>query len=369
VIEADPAWQIVVLPCERGATSLKPPEQGDQIKMRVLVTGGAGYIGSVVSEELMREGHEVVVYDNLYNGHLCAVAEGAPFILGDLNDGKALSDALKTYAIEAVIHLAADSQACESTSNPSKYYRNNLMTGLSLLDSMRECGVGRIIFSSTAAVYGETRNRPVRESDHASPASPFGESKLAFERALEWYGKAYGICPISLRHFNTAGASRRCGESHEPETHLIPVALQVAAGRRKFVDLYGSDYPTPDGTCVRDYVHVVDLARAYALALRAGSDCSGAFNIGCGAGYSVREVIEAAREVTGMDIPVRECARRAGDPAVLIADGEKSQRELGWKPVMLNLREIIMSAWVWMIEHPYGYERSAFWMRAVDGAA
>lgn len=334
--------------------------------MRVLVTGGAGYIGSVVSEQLVSDGHEVVVYDNLYKGHIGAVVEGAPFIQADLMDGVTLRDTLKSYGIEAVIHMAADSLVGESVLNPSKYFRNNLVAGLSLLDAMAECGVGRIVFSSTAAVYGEPAKQPIEESDPTSPTNPYGESKLAFERALRWYESAYGIRYASLRYFNAAGASQKYGESHEPETHLIPIVLQAAAGRRQFVEVYGEDYPTRDGTCVRDYIHVIDLARAHILALGILDHRSEIYNLGCGGeGYTVREVIDAAREVTGAEIPVRMGPRRPGDPAVLIASSEKIKRDLSWSPEMQDLRGIIASAWDWMLEHPNGYENYTLW--AQDG--
>jgi len=325
--------------------------------MRVLVTGGAGYIGSVVSEELVRDGHDVVVYDNLYKGHLGAVVEGAAFIQADLMDSPALRDTLNTFGIEAVIHMAADSLVGESVLNPSKYFRNNFVAGLSLLDAMVECNVKRIVFSSTAAVYGEPLKQPIEESDPTSPTNPYGESKLAFERALKWYDNAHGIRYSSLRYFNAAGASAKYGESHEPETHLIPIVLQAAAGRREFVEVYGDDYPTSDGTCVRDYIHVVDLGRAHILSLGILDERSEVYNLGCGGdGYTVREVIETAREVTGVDIPVRMGPRRPGDPAVLIASSDKIKRDLHWSPTMQDLRSIITSAWNWMLEHPSGYE-------------
>ena len=333
--------------------------------MRVLVTGGAGYIGSVVSEELVRDGHEVVVYDNLYKGHLGAVVDGVPFIQADLTDGRTLRDTLKNYEVEAVIHMAADSLVGESVHNPSKYFRNNFVAGLELLDAMNECGVRKIVFSSTAAVYGEPQKQPIEETDPTSPTNPYGESKLAFERALNWYEQAYGIRYASLRYFNAAGASKRCGESHEPETHIIPIVLQAALGKRNVVDVFGDDYPTRDGTCVRDYVHVIDLARAHILALGILDQRSDIYNLGCGGeGYTVREVIEAARDVAALEIPVQVAPRRGGDPAVLIASSEKIKRDLNWSPAMQDLREIIASAWSWMLEHPSGYEAYGDWAKA-----
>jgi len=333
--------------------------------MRVLVTGGAGYVGSVVSEELVRDGHEVVVYDNLYKGHLGAVVDGVPFIQADLMDAHTLRDTLKNYEVEAVIHMAADSLVGESVHNPSKYFRNNFVAGLELLDAMNECGVRKIVFSSSAAVYGEPLKQPIEEADPTSPTNPYGESKLAFERALRWYDQAYGIRYASLRYFNAAGASSRCGESHEPETHIIPIVLQAALGKRNAVDVFGDDYPTRDGTCVRDYVHVIDLARAHILALGILDQRSEIYNLGCGGeGYTVREVIEAAREVTALEIPVQVAPRRGGDPATLIASSEKIKRELNWSPAMQDLREIIASAWAWMLEHPAGYEAFGNWTKA-----
>jgi UDP-glucose 4-epimerase len=327
-----------------------------RIGVRVLVTGGAGYIGSVVTEELIKDGHEVVVYDSVYKGHRGAVVEGATFVEGDLTDGELLRGTLREHGTEAVIHMAADSLVGESVVNPSKYYRNNVTAGLALLDAMREGGVGRLVFSSTAAVYGEPEKQPIEETDPLQPTNPYGETKLAFERALPWYEKAHGIHSASLRYFNAAGATARCGEDHDPETHLIPIVLQAAAGRRAHVEVYGDDYPTRDGTCVRDYIHVVDLARAHVLALSILGERSAVYNLGCGGeGYTVKEVIDTARAVTGRDIAVRVGARRAGDPAMLVASSARIRRELGWSPQSQDLRAIIESAWTWMGSHPDGY--------------
>jgi UDP-glucose 4-epimerase len=317
--------------------------------MRVLVTGGAGYIGSVVTEQLVNDDHDVVVYDSLYKGHREAVVSGARFIKADLRDKETLVETLRDAKIEAVIHMAADSLVGESYVNPAKYYDNNLKTGLVLLDAMREAQVQQIVFSSTAAVYGEPEKQPIEEIDPTNPTNPYGESKLSFERAMHWYDRAYGLRYASLRYFNAAGASEKCGELHDPETHLIPIALQTAAGKRTHVEIFGDDYPTQDGTCVRDYIHVIDLARAHIMALNVLSEGSRVYNLGCGgAGYSVRQVIDTAREVTGKDIPTKITTRRAGDPAVLIASSEKIKRELGWKPMHQDLRVIIESAWTWM---------------------
>jgi UDP-glucose 4-epimerase len=315
--------------------------------MRVVVTGGAGYIGSVVSEQLVSDGHEVVVYDNLSKGHRDAVVSGARFVEGDLHDAEKLRETLN--GINAVIHMAAFSLVGESVESPSKYYDNNVVAGLVLLDAMRDCGVKRIVFSSTAATYGEPEAQPILESAPTSPTNPYGESKLAYERAMHWYERAYGLRYASLRYFNAAGASEQCGEDHDPETHIIPITLQVAAGKRSHVEIYGDDYPTEDGTCVRDYIHVIDLARAHILALDVLNERSAIYNLGCGGdGYSVREVADTARRVTGKDIPVRMGPRRPGDPAVLIASSDKIKSELGWQPQFQDLGVIIESAWRWM---------------------
>jgi UDP-glucose 4-epimerase len=324
--------------------------------MRVLVTGGAGYIGSVVTEELLRDGHEVVVYDNLSKGHRGAVVAGAELVEADLLDGGRLRGAFKEQGTEAVIHMAAASLVGESVTNPSKYYLNNVLAGLSLLDAMNEAGVRRLVFSSTAAAYGEPEKQPIEETDATVPTNPYGQTKLAFEHALPWYERAYGIRSASLRYFNAAGATEACGEVHDPETHLIPIVLQAAAGRRTHVEVYGDDYPTRDGSCVRDYVHVVDLARAHVLALSVLDDRSAVYNLGCGGeGYTVNEVIEVARAVTGRPVEARTAPRRAGDPAVLVASSEKIRRELGWSPQFQDLRAIVQSAWAWMQAHPEGY--------------
>lgn len=316
--------------------------------MRVLVTGGAGYIGSVATEELLRARHSVVVYDNLSKGHREAVPKEAEFIQGDLLDKAALAGALKRHGVEAVVHMAAASLVGESVTAPAKYYEQNVVAGLTLLDAMRELALKALVFSSTAAVYGEPEEQPIEESDPTRPTNPYGQTKLAFEQALRWYEGAYGLRAISLRYFNAAGASEQSGERHSPETHLIPLILQAAAGQRPDVTVFGRDYPTPDGTCIRDYVHVVDLARAHVLALEglSGGRPSAAYNLGCGgAGYSVQEVIDCARRVTDRAFRVAEGPRRAGDPAVLVASSERIMRELGWRPERQSLEEMIGSAW------------------------
>jgi UDP-glucose 4-epimerase len=316
--------------------------------MRILVTGGAGYIGSVVVEELLASGQSAVVYDNLSLGHRESVLSGAEFIQGEIQDRQALEGSLKKYEIDAVIHLAANALVGESCQNPAKYYANNLVTGLALLESMRATGVSRLVLSSTAAVYGESQNPLLHESDPTCPTNPYGETKLAFERACYWYEQAYGMRFVSLRYFNAAGATKLCGEQHDPETHLIPIILQAAAGQRPQVEIFGGDYPTPDGTCVRDYIHVSDLAQAHVLALEYMKRSSGIFNLGSGGGHSVMEVVEAARKVTGREIPARVGPRRPGDPAVLVASSEKIKREMRWVPEKQDLQTIIASAWEWM---------------------
>lgn len=328
--------------------------------MRVLVTGGAGYIGSIVNQELARAGHSVVVYDSLYKGHASAVPAGTPLVKADLLDREALTSALREHGIEAVVHMAADSLVGESITDPAKYYRNNLQAGLALLDCMRERGVRRIVFSSTAAVYGQPAKQPIEENDPVTPVNPYGETKLAFEHALRWFSEAYALRYVSLRYFNAAGASPEFGEWHTPETHLIPLVLETALGKRRELEIFGDDYPTRDGTCLRDYIHVIDLAVAHVMALDAMSEgarpTGRVFNLGCGGdGYTVREVVEVARRITGREIPVRISARRAGDPAMLVASSDMIRKELGWRPKFQDLSTIIGDAWRWRQSHPEGY--------------
>jgi UDP-glucose 4-epimerase len=318
--------------------------------VRVAVTGGAGYIGSVVTEVLLHDGHDVIVIDNLCKGHREAVDPAAAFADLDLGETVKVADALSTFEVDAVIHMAAHSLVGESVANPAKYYANNVSAGLSLLEAMRAANVSRLVFSSTAAVYGEPAKQPIEESDPTQPTNPYGETKLAFERTLGWFAAAYGLSSVSLRYFNAAGATARHGEDHDPETHLIPLVLRAASGHLPFVTVFGNDYPTPDGTCIRDYIHVEDLARAHVLALGAldrDGTCE-AYNLGCGGrGYSVREVIDTAARVTGKPVPEKIAARRAGDPAVLIASSERIRCDLDWTPRHVDLQDIIESAWKW----------------------
>src|SRR5437763_3800366 len=324
--------------------------------MRVLVTGGAGYIGSVVTEELLNDGHDVVVYDSLYKGHRGAVDQRAKFVKADLNDANQLGAAFTLNQIEAVIHMAADSLVGESVQNPAKYYQNNVVNGLKLLDAMRECDVRKLVFSSTAAVYGEPEKQPIEESDPTKPTNPYGETKLTFEQTLPERERDFGLRYASLRYFNAAGATKQFGEWHDSETHLIPLVLQAANGTRADVQIFGNDYPTRDGTCIRDYIHVIDLARAHILALNILDERSAIYNLGSGGdGYTVKEVIDTAREVTGREIKTRVTPRRAGDPAALIASSDKIKRELGWKPHFQDLRLIVQSAWDWLSANPRGY--------------
>ncbi len=313
--------------------------------MRLLVTGGAGYIGSVVTAQLVEEGHEVTVLDDLSTGHADAVPAGARFVRGTIGEADTLLGESFT-GFDAVLHFAAKSLVGESVERPGLYWSNNLGGTLALLDAMRRAGVGRIVFSSTAATYGEPERTPISETDPTRPTNPYGASKLAVDTALSAFAGLYGLAAVSLRYFNVAGAYGDLRERHTVETHLIPNVLKVALGERESVGLFGTDYPTPDGTCVRDYIHVADLARAHLLALDAtAAGAHQIFNLGNGTGFSVKEVIDVCREVTGHEIPVTVGPRRPGDPAVLVASSEKIQRELGWKPVHPALRDIVADAW------------------------
>lgn len=328
--------------------------------MSILVLGGAGYIGSHTALELIRAGYDVVVADNLVTGYRAAVPEKARFYEGDLHDFDFLDNLFKSERIDAVIHFAAYSLVGESVVNPLKYYDNNLCGTKILLDAMLANNIGKIVFSSTAATYGEPENIPILESDRTCPTNPYGETKLAMEKMFHWTSLAHDMKYVSLRYFNACGADATgtIGEAHNPESHLIPLILQVPNGKRETISIYGTDYDTPDGTCIRDYIHVTDLAQAHILAveyLLNGGE-SNIFNLGNGIGYSVREVIETARKVTGHPIPVTETPRRAGDPARLVASSEKAKTILGWKPCHAELEEIISSAWKWHKNHPEGYK-------------
>jgi UDP-glucose 4-epimerase len=327
--------------------------------MRVLVTGGAGYIGSVVAEGLLRAGHDVVVFDNLSHGHLQAVPKNVELVVGDLADRACLDHLLQSRRIDAVMHFAALIEAGESMKAPQEFFRNNTSNALTLLEAMLAARVKRFVFSSTAALFGNPDRTPIEEDDPVHPTNAYGESKLLVERMLAWFHQIHGLRYASLRYFNAAGASRpEQGEAHQPETHLIPRILQVALGRAEHVNIFGTDYPTPDGTCIRDYIHVSDLAHAHLLALDAlalEKSSPLIYNLGNGQGFSVREVVEVARKITGHAVPVIESPRRAGDPAVLIASSEKIRRELGWQPRFPDLEAIVESAWQWHRVHPDGY--------------
>lgn len=324
--------------------------------MNVLVTGGAGYIGSVVVEQLLKHGHQAVVFDNLSKGHRAAVAPEAAFIQADLHDNDAVVRSLETHQIEAVIHMAADSLVGESMFDPLKYFGSNVGGTMSLLNAMLEVGVKKIVLSSTAATYGSPETMPITEETPQNPTNPYGESKLMIEKMLRWCDTAHGLRYVSLRYFNAAGATDRCGEDHQTETHLIPNVLKVAAGKAEHVNVFGEDYPTPDGTCVRDYIHVIDLADAHILALNVMERRSEVYNLGYGSGYSVAEVVEMSRQVTDRRIPTEAAPRRAGDPPVLIASPDKIMRDLGWNPRHSELDRIIESAWRWHQTHPFGYK-------------
>jgi UDP-glucose 4-epimerase len=321
--------------------------------MKILVVGGAGYIGSVCAELLLDEGHTVCIFDNLSEGHRAAVDSRAEFIEGDLGTIDPIQSALTAFRPEAVMHFAASALVAESMKNPSKYFRNNIGNGLNLLDAMVATGVNQLVFSSTCAIFGPPERLPIDEGLPKRPINPYGESKLVFEKILRWYGEIHGLRFVSLRYFNAAGASEKFGEEHRVETHLIPNVLKVALGQKPHVEIYGTDYDTPDGTCIRDYIHILDLSRAHILALNSAN--SEFYNLGTGGGTSVREVIESCRKITGREIPVVEKPRRPGDPARLVAASDKIQRELGWQPKFQNIDAIIESAWRWHQKFPNGY--------------
>jgi UDP-glucose 4-epimerase len=325
--------------------------------MNILVTGGAGYIGSIVSEELVNRGDTVVVFDNLYYGHRAAIHPDATFVKGDLADRAAVKSLFDAYDIEAVMHFASFTLVGESMEKPFMYLGDNVTNGLNLLQEAVAHGVRRFILSSTANLFDDPERMPIDEKERIVPGSPYGESKNILERTLYWLDRIYGFRYAALRYFNAAGASPSGdrGEDHDPETHLIPLVLQVALGQREKVTIFGDDYPTRDGTCVRDYVHVTDLAQAHILALQALGEGSRVYNLGNSHGATVKEVIEACRQVTGHPIPAEAGVRRPGDPAVLIASSDKIRRELGWEPKYPDLRTIVEHAWEWHQTHPDGY--------------
>jgi UDP-glucose 4-epimerase len=324
--------------------------------MKIFLTGGAGYIGSAAATKLIQAGHEVTVYDSLVSGYRAAVPQEATFIEGDLANKADIQAALATKPFDAVMHFAAFIEAGESMKDPSKFYHNNLMNSVNLIDSATKAGVKRFVLSSTAAVY-QSSDEPLSEDSPLGPVNVYGHTKLMIEEVLAFYNELFGLRYAALRYFNAAGALAGQGEAHQPESHLIPLVLQVPLGQRKNIKIYGTDYPTPDGTCIRDYIHIADLISAHLLALDAlETQEKLVYNLGNGKGYSVREVIEAAREVTGHPIPAEETPRRPGDSPRLVASSEKIKGELDWEPKIPDLKDIIASAWEWHQSHPNGYE-------------
>lgn len=322
----------------------------------ILVTGGAGYIGGIVAAQLIEHGHRVVVLDDLSHGHRSAVPREAEFVAGDTGDRDLLRRIFAAHRFDAVMHFAAFIEAGESMQAPGKYFRNNSANALALLEAVTEHQIGRFVFSSTAALYGTPERTPIEETAALHPENAYGESKLLVERMLAWFHRIHGMRYASLRYFNAAGAAGERGEDHQPESHLIPLALQVAQSARKEIAVFGTDYATPDGTCVRDYIHVADLASAHLLVLAALRERDKLiYNLGNGRGFSVREVIASARRVTGHAIPSKDAPRRPGDPAVLVASSDKIKRELGWAPRFPELDSIVRSAWEWRQAHPSGY--------------
>ncbi|MBN2076581.1 MAG: UDP-glucose 4-epimerase GalE [Dehalococcoidales bacterium] len=325
--------------------------------MNVLVTGGCGYVGSIVSEGLVNKGHNVYIIDNLQQGHRDAFLEKATYTYGDFGNASVLEQVFSQNIIDAVVHMAAETVVEYSMTDPGRYFRNNIAAGIKLLDSMLKYDVKKIIFSSSASVYGEPVSTPIDEDHPKNPINSYGETKLMFEHILKWYGIAYGLKHISMRYFNAAGASEILGEDHRPETHLIPNILRAVINSNNSVSIFGTDYPTRDGSCLRDYVHVKDIAQAHILALEKLDTLSGrAYNLGSGEGYTVLEVVEAARNITGLNIPFNLQPRRAGDPSVLVASSIKARTELGWNPEYPDIKDILETAWQWMSKHPDGYE-------------
>jgi UDP-glucose 4-epimerase len=323
-----------------------------------MVVGGAGYVGSTSVETFVAAGHTVTVYDNLSTGHRAAVIPGARLVVGDIHDTVLLEKVLREDRIESVLHCAARSLVGESMTDPGLYYHANVAGGVALLEAMKRAGVLRLVYSSTAAVYGEPRRVPIAEADRTEPINPYGATKLAFEGAMRWFAASHDFRAISLRYFNVAGATQLNGEEHEPETHLVPLVLRVAAGEANHVQIYGQDYTTPDGACIRDFLHVRDIGNAHLLALEAtgeGDPSLEIYNLGSAAGFSVREVVEAARRVTGRPIPARVVKRRSGDPPVLVASSRRARRELGWQQRHSKLEEMLGDAWAWRLAHPAGY--------------
>lgn len=324
--------------------------------MNVLVTGGAGFIGSIVADELQKAGHAVTVYDSLVRGHLAAVPGSVRFVQGDILDRRALDHVMTEGCFDAVMHFAAFIEAGESMREPGRFFRNNVVGSLNLIEAAVAHSISRFVFSSSAGIYA-SKDTPLTEEDRVEPASVYGQTKLTVERMLGWYSRVHDLHHAALRYFNAAGASLSAerGEDHDPETHLIPLTLQVALSQREEVTIFGDDYPTQDGTCVRDYIHVVDLAQAHILALQGLNGGNRAYNLGNGQGFTVKEVIETCREVTGHPIPAEVGGRRPGDPPVLIASSEKIRQELGWKPRYPDLHTIVEHAWEWHRAHPHGY--------------
>ena len=322
--------------------------------MNVVVTGGAGYIGSICTEELLNAGHTVTVYDDLSEGHRGAVDPRAKFILGHPEQEKDLGEAVRQSRPETILHFAASALVGESMKDPGKYFRNNVGNGLKLLEAAVEARVKKFVFSSTCATYGPPERIPITEDLPQRPINPYGESKLMFERMLRWYQELHGLEFVTFRYFNAAGASAKLGEHHRVETHLIPNVLKVPLGQAAQCEIYGTDYPTPDGTCIRDYIHIIDLAQAHMLAMEPGKQ--GFYNLGNGDGYSVREVIQMCEKISGTRIPAVEKPRRPGDPPKLVASAQKAMRELGWKPKYPKLEDIVSTAWAWHKAHPKGYK-------------